>query len=123
LENGLLLTPAEESADFLSIEFAGASTDELIAMEEMPNNCATKLAYAQAQLLIVRTEVRRYVETTNVQAGPLPFDVAKSWCNSARDLTERFTVLARQCRQAAKTHAAPPTRSELYGDVDDDDFS
>jgi hypothetical protein len=111
--------PNAETSDFLAFKFIHATTDELIALESMPNNCATKLAYAQARLATIRTEIERYVRKVKHPTKPLNPKVAAVWEVWIRDLRGRVDVIARQCGDAANTHAAPPTQFELYGNVDD----
>lgn len=113
--------PSEEAKYFLTIEFTPATTEELIALESMPNNCAKKLAYAQAQFATVQKQIARYADTVRHPEKPLPKKIAAIWANWARDLRGRFDVVARQCVQAARTHAAPPTQLELHGEGDDVD--
>lgn len=109
-------TAHQEASGFLSFAYTPATTDELIALESMPLNCATKLAYAQAQLVIVRDQIRYYLENVAHPERPLPTKIAKIWAEWAEDLRNRVDVLERQFRDAARAHAAPPTHSELYGD-------
>lgn len=112
-------TAHEEAAAFLSFDYTPATTEELLALESMPNNCATKLAYAQEQLVIVRGQVRYYLDNVADRDRQLPEKIAKVWTAWADELRSRIDVLERQFREAAQTHAALPTRSELYGDFDE----
>ena len=114
--------PNVEAAKFLAIKYIGATTEELLALESMPNNCATKLAYAQGQFTSVRMQVERYATSWSGPNDPYTAANFQLWQDWATDLSNRFEVLARQFAAAANTHAAPPTTVELYGEPNDNDY-
>jgi hypothetical protein len=115
-------TPKTETADFLDFEYEHATPDELMALASMPNNCATKLAYAQSQLATVRAQIKDYVSRARYPDKPLHPRVVDVWRPWISDLYDRVNVLARQCQDAANTHAVPPTQYELFGDSDDSEY-
>ena len=106
--------------NFLSIAYERATTEDLLALEAMPNNCATKLAFAQAQIFTIRSQIQRLAELFPFSERPITAEVADRWRVWTTDLSHRLDVLARQCREAADIHAASPTRYELFGEPNDD---
>lgn len=114
-------TVKELADNFLSIVYERATTEDLMALEAMPNNCATKLAFAQAQFFTIRAQIQRLAELLPFSERPITLLVADRWRNWTTDLSQRLEVLARQCREAADTHAASPTSYELFGEPSDDE--
>lgn len=113
-------TVKQLALNFLSIAYERATTEDLMALDAMPNNCATKLAFAQAQFFTIRSQIQRLSELLPFSEHPITVEVADRWRDWTTDLSHRLEVLARQCREAADIHAASPTSYELFGEPNDD---
>ncbi|MGK5004548.1 hypothetical protein [Janthinobacterium sp. LB2P70] len=111
--------PHEVAAKFINIDYEPASTEELIALESMSDNCATKLAFVQSQFSMVKSDIAAYAQTAGDPRRPLPPSTARVWLDWVEDLADRVNVIARQMNDAAQTHAVAPSQLDLYGEPDE----
>ncbi|QKY08752.1 hypothetical protein [Janthinobacterium lividum] len=112
-------SPHEIAADFVNIGYEPASTEELLALESMSDNCATKLAYAQSQFSMVKSDIEAYVQGMGNPDRPLPPSIARIWLEWVVDLGDRINEITRQMNDAAQTHAIAPSQLDLYGEDDE----
>lgn len=113
LEGAPYRTAAEEAEFLLGINFPEATTEELLILAGLEGNLASKLAYAQARLGVVRVTIKNSTEQDPERL--LSSQDAKKWEAWTEELAERFSVIASRCARAASVHAPAPTPEELYG--------
>jgi hypothetical protein len=119
LETDSHRTPSEEADSILSSAYRPATSDELILLTPLGDNCANKLAYAQAQLDVFKALMTLHIESCDNRAAPLKEKVAAIWLEWMGDVGDRFSIIERQLVAIARIHATPPTSEELYGpDID-----
>lgn len=115
VDTGLHRPPRIEACAFLSSTYKPATSDELILLTALGDNCANKLAYAQAQLDVFKALITNHIENVEDPGAPLKDDIGEIWLEWISGLGDRFEMIERQLVDIARIYATPPTSDELYG--------
>lgn len=94
-------SPAIEARDFLALTFVPATTEELLALEGLGDNCANRLAFAQAAFFAAQTNIAQDVAREN-PAGQIPIMILENWLVWIQRSQSRLATSYHQCLAAAR---------------------